>query len=75
MTLTNPVLVIILVLKGICENWPPTKLASLKYVGMKNWPPSSLLLITEKSKVVIIIDYKQFIALLDLIKNWFISQI
>ena len=23
---------------GLLEKWPPRKVASLKYVGMKNWP-------------------------------------
>ena len=47
---------------GLPENWPPGKLASLKFVGVENWPPFSFLMIMEKSKLVVLIDYKQFIA-------------
>ena len=42
----------------IRENWPPRKLASLKFVGVK----IGLLMIMEKRKIVVLIDYKQFIA-------------
>ena len=40
----------VLLLSRFRENWPPRKLASLKFVGVENWPPSSLLMIVEISE-------------------------